>query len=433
MIERVSRMPHDDDEPALQARYESLARVLALGVAMLGIGVLAGWATDVTALKSLRRDWVPMTPDTAIGFALTGLSLWAAGRSRSASHWRALHFATALMVTLLGVFSLFEGLHAVEFDAARLAAALSGSASADGLWAQRMALATAAGFTLTGSALLSLDSQRGRLLSQAPAFAQHCERPALWRGGVVIGCRHRAGKLWLEVWDSGIGIAADKTAEIFEEFTQLGDEGRTHGSGLGLAIAAKTAALLGLEIAVRSRPGRGSVFAVEVPRGPAASGVAAKQAHAPSRALTIALVEDNRTVRDTLASGDPSRGCSKWRWYSKWPLARRSNRRSSPVCCFSVRWLGAHRNCARMPRWNCSAADCESVRRPAVTDAGGNFRHASSFRAIKCASEWAISYLPIASSSMARWKWIKPADGGIGHRHTVQERDDLFGIDGASR
>jgi signal transduction histidine kinase len=91
------------------------------------------------------------------------------------------------------------------------------------------------------------------------------------RGGVLIACRRRQGKTWVEVWGTGVGIPADKIEEIFDEFTQLGDGARTKGSGLGLglAIAARSAALLGVEISVRSRPWRGSVFALELPLAPA--------------------------------------------------------------------------------------------------------------------------------------------------------------------
>lgn len=171
MTQHVSRIHHEDGEPALQARCESFARGLALTVALLGIAVLGGWTVDVSALKSLRPDWVPMTPDTAVGFVIAGSSLWAASRSHSASRWRALHVATAWMVTLLGLFSLFEYLRAAGFDAGVLATALRSSESADMLRMQRMALATAAGFTLTGCALLSLDSHQNRTASQTPALA----------------------------------------------------------------------------------------------------------------------------------------------------------------------------------------------------------------------------------------------------------------------
>lgn len=121
-------------------------------------------------------------------------------------------------------------------------------------------------------------------------------------GDVLVGCRRRQGKTWVEVWDTGIGIAADKTTEIFEEFKQLDNNARNRGSGLGLAIAAKSAALLGLEISVRSWPGRGSVFAIELPRGQDTAITAPKPAARAGvyRALRIALVEDNTNVRHAL-------------------------------------------------------------------------------------------------------------------------------------
>ncbi len=86
-------------------------------------------------------------------------------------------------------------------------------------------------------------------------------------GGVLITCRRRDGKRWVEVWDTGVGIPENKIGEAFEEFRQLGDDARTQGSGLGLTIVARTARLLGLEIRVHSHPGRGSMFAVELPEG----------------------------------------------------------------------------------------------------------------------------------------------------------------------
>ena len=118
-------------------------------------------------------------------------------------------------------------------------------------------------------------------------------------GGVLVGCRRRGGRLWIEVWDSGIGIPADKTSTVFEEFTQL-RTGAEHdkGSGLGLTIVARTAALLGLELRVDSRVGKGSLFALELPLG----GNVAERAPArpPQRPLRIALVDDSATVRNAL-------------------------------------------------------------------------------------------------------------------------------------
>lgn len=116
------------------------------------------------------------------------------------------------------------------------------------------------------------------------------------KGAVLIGCRRRAGKICVEVWDTGIGIPDDKRVEIFEEFKQLGNEerNRAKGTGLGLAIVARMATLLGLQIRLRSRLGKGSVFSVDLPPGETVKPVVpAQYIHRP---LKIALVEDNIDV-----------------------------------------------------------------------------------------------------------------------------------------
>ncbi len=92
------------------------------------------------------------------------------------------------------------------------------------------------------------------------------------QGRVLIGCRHRGDRLRIEVWDSGVGIAADQLERIFEEFYRAptagtADAASGKGFGLGLAIADRIARRLEHRLSVRSTPGRGSVFAVEVPLG----------------------------------------------------------------------------------------------------------------------------------------------------------------------
>jgi len=86
-------------------------------------------------------------------------------------------------------------------------------------------------------------------------------------GRVLLGCRRQGNRVSIQVWDSGIGIAQDRLEEIFQEFkrgdVQRPDQDR--GLGLGLAIVEKIAGILGHRIQVRSWPGKGSVFAIEVP------------------------------------------------------------------------------------------------------------------------------------------------------------------------
>jgi signal transduction histidine kinase len=87
------------------------------------------------------------------------------------------------------------------------------------------------------------------------------------RGGVLVGVRRRAGgqRLLIEVWDTGIGIPTTDQAAIFDEFVQLGDVPPPQGLGLGLAIIRRSIDMLGYRLALRSVPGRGSCFRIELP------------------------------------------------------------------------------------------------------------------------------------------------------------------------
>ena len=129
----------------------------------------------------------------------------------------------------------------------------------------------------------------GNLVSNAIRYTE--------RGGVLLTCRRRGERWWVEVRDTGMGIPEDQTGVIFEEFRQLDKHGHNRGSGLGLAIVAKTAALLGLQVRVRSRPGRGSLFAVEVPVGRVLERSSTQVAPALSpQPQRVALVDDNAQI-----------------------------------------------------------------------------------------------------------------------------------------
>ena len=57
------------------------------------------------------------------------------------------------------------------------------------------------------------------------------------KGGVLVGCRRRGDHVRIEVWDSGIGIPAEKRQEIFQEFVQLGNAERDRSKGLGIGLS----------------------------------------------------------------------------------------------------------------------------------------------------------------------------------------------------
>jgi signal transduction histidine kinase len=122
------------------------------------------------------------------------------------------------------------------------------------------------------------------------------------RGGVLVGARRRAGRLSLEVWDTGVGIPESERGRVFEEFYQVERSSRK-GLGLGLAIVQRLCGLLGLYVRVDSRPGRGSVFRFDVPIAFAqsarasAGAPAARPAHEFAGKL-IVVVDDEKPIVD---------------------------------------------------------------------------------------------------------------------------------------
>jgi two-component system CheB/CheR fusion protein len=119
------------------------------------------------------------------------------------------------------------------------------------------------------------------------------------RGRVILGCRRRNDLLRVCVCDTGIGIAEDGQKAIFEEFFQLDNPApeRKQGAGFGLAIVQRVAGLLKHPLHVRSVPGKGSCFAVDVPM----SG-RRKSVHAGKPDIT--LIEDATTARTLLLIDD---------------------------------------------------------------------------------------------------------------------------------
>ncbi len=125
-------------------------------------------------------------------------------------------------------------------------------------------------------------------------------------GTVLVGCRQRGNKIALQVWDTGCGIALDQQQRVFDEFYQVRgpagiSPGQRKGLGLGLAIVKRLAALIEAPLRLRSWPGRGTVFTLELPAGQAPPVVVAARPGAAAPQLTlegrrIVVVEDDPGV-----------------------------------------------------------------------------------------------------------------------------------------
>ncbi len=123
------------------------------------------------------------------------------------------------------------------------------------------------------------------------------------QGGVLLAARRRRGALSIAVWDTGPGIPEAEQERIFEPFRRGEAALGAPGLGLGLAIAERLAALLGHRLTLNSRPGRGTVFAVEVPL---ASAPARASAESPPRTAlagrAVLVVDDERELAEGIAS-----------------------------------------------------------------------------------------------------------------------------------
>lgn len=125
------------------------------------------------------------------------------------------------------------------------------------------------------------------------------------RGAVLVGCRRRSARMRIAVYDTGPGIPAHEQRAVFDEFYRLepsDDRSHAKGMGLGLAIVERLARLLDAPLTLVSYPGRGSMFAVDIPRGARPEGPARPGAQATERSglddFLVVVIDDDPTIRD---------------------------------------------------------------------------------------------------------------------------------------
>jgi PAS domain S-box-containing protein len=123
-------------------------------------------------------------------------------------------------------------------------------------------------------------------------------------GKILLGCRRSGDKIRVEVWDSGVGIGQDQLPYIFEEYFQGAEGVQRGGFGLGLAIVKRLADILDHRVDVRSTPGKGTSFSIEVPLAQ----TRVKILELPQTAAddvgslprNVLIIEDERSVRSAV-------------------------------------------------------------------------------------------------------------------------------------
>lgn len=131
------------------------------------------------------------------------------------------------------------------------------------------------------------------------------------RGGVSVTARSRGSVVWIDVTDTGIGIAPEQTSRVFEEFYQVDNPGRdrARGLGIGLSIVKRLSRLLDHPVRVHSRQGRGTRFSVQLPLAEAVDhaatdlllqGLESQVRHrlvAPDLGGRVLLIDDEAEIR----------------------------------------------------------------------------------------------------------------------------------------
>lgn len=150
--------------------------------------------------------------------------------------------------------------------------------------------------------IVSADGRRIRqvlinLLSNAVKFTED-------GGRIGLEARREGSYVEVAVWDTGVGIPADKLERLFIPFQQVDSSlSRRHeGTGLGLALSRRLIEAHGGDMAVTSQPGQGSKFSFRLPIKAARGGTetvedAVVPTQTPATRTRVLVVEDNEVNR----------------------------------------------------------------------------------------------------------------------------------------
>ena len=93
---------------ALIARFEMAGNRCGQLAILLGLTALLGWAAGIVIHTIIVPKWVALQSGPAFCLVLVGTSLLAAGKSRTARHWRVVQLVTATSVLGIGLLQLAQ-------------------------------------------------------------------------------------------------------------------------------------------------------------------------------------------------------------------------------------------------------------------------------------------------------------------------------------
>ncbi|MCW8836818.1 MAG: ATP-binding protein [Rhodospirillales bacterium] len=247
------------------------------------------------ASHDLRQPLQAMTFFTA---TLTGAKDEAERHNIAEKIERSLSALGGLVNSMLDISKLEAGLVVPDKRTFPLGPMIEKLAHENGLMAEnkdiRLCSVATSAWTNSDPALIETILQN--LLSNAVKYTDS--------GKILVGVRRRGANIRIEVCDTGRGIPLRHIETIFEDFQQLpaAKADQRPGLGLGLSIVNRLARLLGHKITVQSKPGKGSVFALEVPLAQATSEGASSSEKSPASlsGMRVVVIEDDPEVLESL-------------------------------------------------------------------------------------------------------------------------------------
>lgn len=136
-------------------------------------------------------------------------------------------------------------------------------------------------------------------------------------GGVLVGVRYQnSGKIRIDVWDTGCGIAPEHQQRVFEEFYQVKQQSectgeRKRGLGLGLATVQRLAEMTMCKVALSSRLGKGTRVSLLLEACPASAPEATEHLDAPLdiSGLRVLAIDDEPSILEGLRTLLHEWGC----------------------------------------------------------------------------------------------------------------------------